>query len=215
MPSDHPEPNKPRHRRRSRREGLWVGVWGWRNWYNEAVRRVPLLLLLTAAFATLVSMSAVRRAFVLASDPFPAWMTDSPRWYEATIHAAVAAVVAIACLAGLARRATPPRRRWQDRKELQVVLYSLAVALLLSLPISVAKTMEALNDNPPWWGNTFVSAYPLSGIIDPAVGVVLLVYDRRRLRRERWWDDGRCPRAATTSGPRPPAAPSAARPPIR
>jgi hypothetical protein len=147
-----------------------------------------------------------QRVFERYSNPFPAWFTDSPQWYDEMIATATLTVVVIACITYDVRRTLAERRdaaglisdaarpqRWRDMRELRFVLNWLAAILLLQLPLGIYKDVAALNsgDSPPW-NSTFWSLFPIGAFLYPLLGVGLIVYDHRRLRREAHERTGYC-----------------------
>jgi hypothetical protein len=154
-----------------------------------------------AALAALSSAGQAYNAYQRYGRPFPSWMVDAEQWYECALGAAAAAVVAAACVAWLRRSraregapaSEPAPPRWRDRHELRIVLYCAAAFPLLQLPIGVLKAFRALNDpDLPSWKTSPASMYPVMGWVAPPVGVALLLYDRRRLRRESRQEAGAC-----------------------
>jgi hypothetical protein len=77
--------------------------------------------------------------------------------------------------------------------ELRFALYFWAAALLLQLPIGVYRDVVAINsaDQPPF-DASFWSLFPIGGGLYPVAGVGLIIYDRRRLRRESRERTGYC-----------------------
>jgi hypothetical protein len=160
------------------------------------------MIALAAVWSVLMGIVLTGRAFDRFRRPFPLWMTDAPQWYDDALGTAMYAVVATACVVYLYRRwrddwqmavSEVPLRpvRWRDKVELRVVLYCLAVLLALQLPLGIVQAIRALNDHLPPWSSSFLSLFPVGGWIFPLIAVAILVYDRRRIRRDRK-DSGEC-----------------------
>jgi hypothetical protein len=158
--------------------------------------------MLAAVWSALMCVVLTSRAFAGFRRPSPTWMTDSPQWYDDALGAAMFAVVATACAVYLYRRWRDERQvvtsevpvrpvRWRDKVELRVVLYCFAALLAMQLPLGVVRTVQALNDDPPPWSRSFLSLYPVGGLIFPLISIAIIVYDRRRVRRDRK-DSGAC-----------------------
>ena len=130
-----------------------------------------------AAFQLIIGDTETRRAIWSYAAPPPTWMTGLDDWYEKAIQACLHGVVAVGCIVCSPRRGTWPR--WRHWIEARVILDSVAVYLLLILPIGTITALVALQDDPPPWQRTFASSFPVYGIIFPVVGVAMIVYDRR------------------------------------
>ena len=158
-------------------------------------RARPPRLFTVSLFAVVVIFSSIGVAAKAREDfyrPFPAWMTDAPRWYDDVLGSFTLLSVAIACVVYLTYRirlrlaglpAAP--RPWSSRREVRAVLKIVAVLWFLQLPLSVYATYAALHDadRGPTGGNA-ISLFPIGGLIAPLGGVVLLIYDRGRWRTQ-------------------------------
>jgi hypothetical protein len=161
--------------------------------YDYRMRRWWIYILMV--YCTAMIGESLRRALESYSRPPPAWFTDSPRWYDDVLQALLFATMLFACIAYKVRirgRASKVER-WCDRRELRFVLYAWAALLFFSLPDSIMHTIQALNDDPPSWSNTFLSLFPWPTLMYPGVGALVIWYDRRRIHRERV-SNGECAR---------------------
>jgi hypothetical protein len=160
--------------------------------------------LLAAAYSMLMVVVQTTRAVERFRRPFALWMTDAPRWYDEALGAVMCAVVGAASIVYLCRKwreegridaagtiAAPPPR-WRHKKELRFVLYCLAALLAVQFPLGVVQTIRALQDDPPPFQNNFISLFPVGGWLCPLIGTAIVVYDRRRIRREGREDSGAC-----------------------
>ena len=162
-------------------------------------------LIVVAAAVSLVSCVGITyKAFERYSRPFPPWMVDADQWYDYAMGAAFHAVIAGACVVYLWRAKGRDRRvaagelaalpmRWRDRVELRAVLYCLAAFLALQFPLGVLKAVRAINDleRPPW-ENSLWSVFPTMSWIGLPIAVLIVAYDRRRIRRESRQEAGEC-----------------------
>ena len=156
---------------------------------RNLVAIVAVVCVLNCAGTTYHGVRAFRQ-------PAPAWMVDADQWYDDAAYAGWDALVAIACVVYCRR--TGPRvglrrtsARWRDRPEPRVVLYASAALFALQLPIGVFKAGRALSGVRPPWLNPW-TAFPTWGLIGPPLAIALIIYDRRRLRREFREDAGKC-----------------------
>jgi len=158
-----------------------------------------LLFVVFAAGAVGQGVEAWRR---VTGPPF-AWVQHRGRWAQNGLGAALHGVFAGACAAYAVRRAREDRDRppaprppepWGRRRELRLALRALALVLLLSLPIEAVRTLSLIG-TPQLFGPpvTFWDVFDSTALIAPGVALAVLVYDRRRLRREQWRIDGLCP----------------------
>jgi hypothetical protein len=157
------------------------------------------LVLLIGVMTAAGSVGCVVKAVQRFRQPFPAWMVEADQWYDAALGAAANAVIAGACFVHLYRNgrrdpalAAAPTR-WADRVELRTAVYAFVGFLALQLPLGVVKTVRAVN-NPagPPWGRTFWSLFPKMMVVGPVLAVVIIYYDRRRLRLEAREEAGSC-----------------------
>jgi hypothetical protein len=132
----------------------------------------------------------------------PFWMTGVSRWYDQALGALMYAIVTGACVVyllrtkglepwhvrGLAARPVP----WRKKVELRIVLYCLATGLILQLPMGIVAAARAAHDFPPPGGRSFISLLSADGWIFPLVGVAIIIYDRRRLKRDHLYQRGVC-----------------------
>jgi hypothetical protein len=122
-------------------------------------------------------------------------------WYDELLYAVCGCVILIASLAYDRRcfwnkpkaENTKTSQRWRNRPELRTVLYCLAALQIASLPLGLFKEFQSLHDQPPPWADTFLSAFPFHVIFQTSIGIAIIIYDRRRLRREAREDDNLCP----------------------
>jgi hypothetical protein len=140
------------------------------------------------------------RCFAQYRDPFPVWAVPS-RWYDELILAVVSAILAVACIvydykqthAEQSDQMRPmQRRRWRRMRAARFALYFAATLLILELPLIVLRfghTFGAVN----WWLlNEMMFVMPEKLFYMPAIGIGLIVYDRRRIKRELREDRGQC-----------------------
>ena len=144
-----------------------------------------------AVLSVLMSVGLAIKSIQDFRRPFRLWMGDVPRWYDDAMGAAMYAVVATACVVYLVRtRRSGPLSRWRDRIELRVVLYCLAGMLALQFPLGIVQAVRALIAGPRTWA-TFLWVFPVGALVFPAVAFALVMYDRRRIRRD-WKESGAC-----------------------
>lgn len=137
--------------------------------------------------------------------PFPTWFTDTEVWYECAMQAILGAIVFVACVIYIRRRALEDRQEelsgirasgeplpYRTFKEFRFALYCWAFMLILALPIGIYKDYAALKDNPPPFENTPWSLLPIEAIIYPPIAAAAILYDRRRMRRESREESGNC-----------------------
>lgn len=155
------------------------------------MRRSSGWITVIAGLALLNSVILPIKAVQKFRHPAPAWMTIADQWYDDLIYAALAWIIFIACV-GYAVRTTQERkrgngsrsRRWKDKKELRFVLYGWASILIFQIPLGVFKSVRAMHSNPPPWQKTFWSGFELGWVLEAAVGVAVIAYDRRKLARD-------------------------------
>jgi hypothetical protein len=84
-----------------------------------------------------------------------------------------------------------PKKRWHQRVYLRAFLYCLATMALLSVPLAVIKAEQRAHRWP--FPSTFWSNLSLSDlVIPPIVASAIILYDKRRLRREAREDHNLC-----------------------
>ena len=161
------------------------------------------LVALIAAASVVSCVGMTYRASQRFARPFPPWMVDADQWYDHALGAAMYGVVAGACVVYLYRQSRRERRatsdqvtarpaRWRDKVELRFALHCLAALLVLQFPLGVVKAVRALNDARPPWKDSLWSLVPAMSLIGPPIGVAIVLYDRRRIRRETREDAGAC-----------------------
>jgi hypothetical protein len=148
---------------------------------------------LAAVVSALMCAGLAHKAAVQFGDPPPLWMTDASRWHDDALAASMYAVAAAACAVYLYRIRQRRPLRWRDKVELRVALYCFAVLLALQLPLGFVQAFRAVHDqsNPPPGHESFFSLLPVGGYVGAAIVVALIVYDRRRTKRDRR-DAGYC-----------------------
>ena len=160
-----------------------------------------------AALCAACSVGLARRAVTHFAHPFPAWDVEADEWYDSALASAAYALAAGACVVRLVRGRSAANRaarcaaaapaahrpRWRDRPELRFVLYCLAGVLALQLPLGAVKTVRYLNDVDPFGSGSPWRAVPVMACLGPPLAVAIVVYDRRRLRREAREEGGLCP----------------------
>jgi hypothetical protein len=165
------------------------------------VKRLRIIVL--AVLAMIVCAALTHKAIRRFRRPFRAWWVDPEQWYDEALGAALYAVIAGACVAYLYRigrrqgqetEGPSPAAdlRWRDRIELRVVLYFIAVWQIGQLPLGVFKAVEAFCAPRPYWDVSLWSLIPIASWIWPPVGIAIIVYDRRRIRREWREEAGHC-----------------------
>jgi hypothetical protein len=161
------------------------------------------LIVVAAAVSSVSCVGIACKALRRYSHPFPAWMVDADQWYDDAIYAAFHAVIAGACVVYLCRTKGRDRRvaagepaarptPWRDRVELRVVLYCLPAFFALQFPLSVLKAVRAINDLQPPREIILWAVFPTMGWISPPIAVLIVAYDRRRIRRESRQAAGEC-----------------------
>jgi hypothetical protein len=117
-------------------------------------------------------------------------------WYDVLSAMVMDLAIVVACVHYDRRRywkgARPLTNRWADKIELRGVLYCFAGLSFLALPSGFVKEYRALHDPSPPFQNTFISAFPGSGLFAAAVGFAIIFYDRSRVRREIRLDENLC-----------------------
>lgn len=85
------------------------------------------------------------------------------------------------------------RPRWEERRELRFAIYVLIALWFLDLPTGLIKTWLALQNLSSFPGSTrsFWSFIPSQCFMGPALGLIALWYDRKRLKDEQR-EAGRC-----------------------
>lgn len=149
-----------------------------------------------AALMVFGCVDQIRQAFRLRADPFPTWSITAPLWYEKLGDAAFAAVVAAACISYCIRitsrkvrgAAQPVVVPWRDKLEIRVVLYVWAASLLLRPLIGVIKIIKVTPIDPVALWILIIS----DGLIVPAIGIAVIIYDQQRIKREFRLNTGRC-----------------------
>ena len=145
----------------------------------------------------------VDRAVERFGDPDWPRVAQAPQWYDEALNAVLYAVIAGASVAYLRRKwpewgvAAPGRTqgrpsRWRERTEWRFVLYSVAALLMVRFPIGVFTTVRAMEAAPRELHDRFLSLFPMEAWVSPLGGVAIVIYDRRRLRREAGKEPGIC-----------------------
>ena len=170
------------------------------------------LLAIAALFVVMCAMSLVH-AHRDYTNSAVYWASQTRRWYDDLVNAAVQLVVVAACLVrffrtipdtptgrlGWSSGALLPTRRWRERTELRVVLYSVAAMFLWQLPIGAYKAYRAVHSSPPapWvtrWHGSFWDELPIDTFVGPVMAAVIIAFDRVRVRQEVAGDTDRCAR---------------------
>jgi hypothetical protein len=142
--------------------------------------------------ALFMTAALVVKAHSRFPDPFPNWMTEANRWYDDLLSAVVWASIAVACFVYLRYRADAERtgrvaaaRPWRARRDVRLVLYTFAATSFAQFPIGVYRSIVALSDpTTPAFTHNISSVFPIGAVLFPLMGVALILYDRRRTRRE-------------------------------
>jgi len=173
---------------------------------GQAFVRIPpvanrRLIVVIAVLAAVGAVGSAYRAVELYRDPFPAW-TSANRWYEQVLGAVMDGVIAGACVHYLRRRARHARSvaagvaaawstRWRDKAELRVVLYGFVALGALMVPLEFLKAWQAVNDPQAPFHHPYWSELSPEVVMGPLVAAGIVLYDRRRVRRDRR-EDGAC-----------------------
>lgn len=130
----------------------------------------------------------------------PAWSPHGRDWYEDLLAAIGLGSIPVAVLLHNARQARREKtegpmdrtERWRERREARAVLYGFASLQFVGVLVALFKAARALLDPSPWGIKTFGEAFRFESLFGAALGVAAIVYDRRRLRREKRDDTGYC-----------------------
>src|SRR5690606_22705630 len=116
----------------------------------------------------------------------------APTWYSTAFGAVIWVVIAVA--AGrylhyrwqLSRRGALPRPRpWHRRREVRNAICLAGAILLLELPIALAEMAAARMATVRSYPRHFWWSTPVEGVSAALIGAAILIYDRRRARREQ------------------------------
>ena len=123
-----------------------------------------------------------------------AGFTDA--WCDDVAGAILFPVIAAACIVWLKRHwklSTTRPPLWRERRELRFVLYCFAILQLAQplLAVFAAAVWAACNPCSPSWRTIFWQNFHAFRLVYPAVGIAIILYDRRRLLRDRK-DAGEC-----------------------
>jgi hypothetical protein len=149
------------------------------------------IVVLAFLYSLMMCSLCTYRAIDRLVHPMAFWPTGN-LWYEEGAQAIAFAVFAFACISFyLHNPRLNDRNRpffpvlWRDRRELRVVLYTWAFLLLSDVPSSIFKAIYALHVGPVFFFPTFWSAFDAGSLVFGGLGIAIIVYDRRRLRRDR------------------------------
>lgn len=154
-------------------------------------------LFLILIWSLTVGTVSVHRAIERFHRPPPAWM-GTEQWYDHALQALCFASVAVACISYECRRIMCRRqgvvldtRLWRNRTELRGVLYAYALLTIVGAMLKPLNVFRAMHDpGSPRWVN-FWSMFPFEMFLYLLIGVAVIIYDRRRLLRDRK-DAGEC-----------------------
>lgn len=184
--------------------------------YDPAVRRglIKFILLTQLIACPVVGFRAIDGFRNPSRFPVSAW---SRHWYDDLIQAIYSAVIVGACLSYDYRRTVQERHdpsiaklsytqwapAWRQRKELRLLLYTIAIMGLLDLPLAMLKATEAVNSSKrfrnqypgysiPEWNESFWSVFDFDDGIAVCFGIGLIIYDQRRLKNDILLHPGHC-----------------------
>jgi hypothetical protein len=168
-------------------------------------RTYPWVFYGVAALSIFACIQNIRNAIHLYWSPFPAWMTDANSWFSDALAAVFNGVAALASFVYALRSAgrgiiglpglplTGPLT-WRERVELRAVLYSFAIVVMVQFPAALVQEYRLWQpgvdpSEHSSWPSTLVM-----GIFALGIGLAIIAYDRRRIRRERYSQKTLCPK---------------------
>lgn len=155
------------------------------------------ICVLAAILAVQMAALVYRMARKLVN-PSQKWFTTHT-WYDDACGVVLASSGLIACCVYLRYRARLPRgqpvlpRRWADRREVRFYLYMLAGFQFAQLPIEIYKTWAESTNPYPLPPRGLLELLPVGGMIFASVAAGIVIYDRRRVGREKRKSGVHCP----------------------